>query len=258
MFFELSKILRIFLVSPLTWLFVLFGLSFLLRSRRWRRACRVGCVVMFLFFSSEPVLEWVKQETVGEAGKAHMVEGKRYRVAIVLGGFGLMSHTTGQLYHEGSAADRLWEAVRLWRTRHVERILISGDACMNIKSDGQTTAPLFLDYMEQMGVPRSVFILEQHAKNTRENATLTAEMLRREGISPGDCLLITTATHMRRSLGCFRRVGFATDWFPVHPCEVRTDREHNGYYPQWRVFTQWEELLNEWVGLCAYRVAGYI
>ncbi len=257
MFYEISKIVRLLLVSPVSWI-VIALLVAAFTCRRRRKIALAVAAVLCLVFTNKPLLHWSKKTFVGDTGTTTLAEGKCYRAAIVLGGFGEMSRTTGQLYHEGPAADRLWEAVRLWRMGRVERILISGDFTVSITPQGKTTATEFLKYMEDHGVPRSVFILEQRSKNTRENAVFSAQMLEQEGIGADDCLLITTATHMRRSIGCFAKVGWHPTPFAVHPCEVRDDYTHVDYYPTWRTATNWEELFNEWVGIAVYRVVGYI
>lgn len=56
-----------------------------------------------------------------------MTEGKTWRVAIVMGGFGSMNRETGQMTYMEDRADRLWEAIRLYREGRVRQILITGD-----------------------------------------------------------------------------------------------------------------------------------
>ncbi len=257
MFYEISKILRLLLVSPISWMLIALLVA-VFTKKRGRKVAIAVAALLFLVFTNKPLLNIVKHASVGKTATTALEEGKRYRVAIVLGGFGSMSRTTGQLYHNGTNADRLWEAVRLWRTGRVEKILISGDFTVYIDDDGRTTAPEFLRYMEEHGVPKKVFMLEQHSKNTRQNAQFVAEMLQRDSIDGSDCLLITTATHMRRSLGCFEKVGLHPTPFAVHPCDVRDDYTHVDYYPNWRTATEWEEVINEWVGMIAYRIVGYV
>lgn len=52
--------------------------------------------------------------------------------------------------------------------------------------------------MEQLGVDREAFILEQQARNMRQNAVNTAALLKQKSIAGRECLLITSATHMDR------------------------------------------------------------
>ena len=48
-----------------------------------------------------------------------------------MGGFASMNRETGQMRYEQDRADRLWEAVRLWRNGTIEKILITGDGSYN-------------------------------------------------------------------------------------------------------------------------------
>lgn len=185
-------------------------------------------------------------------------EGRTYRVAIVMGGFGTMNRETGQLAYVEDRADRLWEAVRLWRAGRVRQILVTGDPTSTIDDDGRTTAPLFLRYMAEQGVDRHVFILEQHARNTRPTAVNTAQILRRMGVGDRQCLLITSAAHMRRSVACFARVGLHPDIMAVGLVAPPEGINHRILYPDWSAAVEWEAILNEKIGDLAYRLMGYV
>jgi uncharacterized SAM-binding protein YcdF (DUF218 family) len=99
-------------------------------------------------------------------------------------------------------------------------------------------------------------ILERRSRNTYENALFTKAMV---DPKPGErWLLVTSAYHMPRSIGLFRKVGFV-----VEPCPV-----------DWRVgtgqdvfsFTDVAEdglsrtnvAVREWLGLMTYRAVGRI
>ncbi len=68
--------------------------------------------------------------------------------------------------------------------------------------------------------------IEPEAHDTRENALLSAEILRRDGITAA--WLVTHAWHMRRSLEAFDRTGLA-----VVPAPVRIDRVPDGRATDW-------------------------
>ncbi len=256
MFFELSKFLNFFL-TPVTWVILLLLGAFVWKNRRGRRICLAGAVLVFAVFTNGLLADYVLGAKAGEYGAARLADGCRYRVAIVMGGFGFMNRQTGQLSYIEGRADRLWEAVRLYKTGRAERILITGDGTSFLQGDGTSTAELFLAYMEQMGVPREAFLLEQKARNTRENAVYASEMLAAEGLRDRDCLLITSATHMKRSLGCFAKVGWAPDFFAVGVYSPPDEVTHRSFYPAWEAAVKWQEILNEWVGDCVYKLKGY-
>jgi Uncharacterized conserved protein len=187
----------------------------------------------------------------------HIDKEKEYKLAIVMGGFASINQN-GQLQYLENRAGRLWEAVRLWKRGQVKQILITGDPTSIIQTGGNSTTQLFLDYMEEMGIPPETFILEQFAKNTRQNALYTAKILNEQGIADKNCILITSATHMHRTLACFAKVGIYSDYLTVNDYEKPLNITHRSFYPDWKVATQWEELLNEWVGEVAYKIMGYM
>lgn len=175
-----------------------------------------------------------------------------------MGGFASMNRETRQMRYEQDRADRLWEAVRLWRNGTIEKILITGDGTSIVQPDGTSTEKLFLQYMEEMGIPQKVFILEKQALNTRQNTLFTAEILKKENIKGEECLLITSATHMKRSLACFKKTGIHPDYFPVNTYDTPKIINHRTFYPQWEAAIEWQELMNEWIGDRVYQIMGYI
>lgn len=105
---------------------------------------------------------------------------------------------------------------------------------------------------EQMGVARDRVTLERRSRNTAENAEFTKALI---GPKPGErWLLVTSAAHMPRSVGCFRRAGFPVEAYPVG----------------WRATPGWplpekalsaglarfDRAAHEWIGLIAYRLLG--
>jgi len=93
-----------------------------------------------------------------------------------------------------------------------ERLVFSGGS-----DKISASMPLEADYvtplLESFGIPRERITLERHARNTEENATLTKALVQPK---PGErWLLVTSAQHMPRAIGCFRRIGFPVEAYPV-------------------------------------------
>lgn len=258
MFFELSKFLNFFLISPISWMFLLLTGFYLCKRRYWKKVCLAGCISIFVIFTNKPLVDYVKFLTVKDYSAITITPEKNYELAIVMGGFASMNKGTGQMKYELNRADRLWEAVRLWKNGKIKRILITGDHTSVIQPDGTSTKKLFLQYMKEMGIPEQAFILEQQARNTRENAIFTAEILKKEKIEDKECLLITSAGHMKRSLACFKKTGIHPDYLPVNTYEAPQNINHRTFYPQWEAAVEWQELMNEWLGDLAYRMMGYV
>lgn len=259
MFFELSKLLRFFVVSPVSWMLILLVAFYFVKCKKVKYALLGLAVAVFVVFTNNPLVDYVQYRMTRQyAASAAVPAGKHYRVAIVMGGFGRMNEATGQLVYEEDRADRLWDAVRLYKSGVVGQILITGDPTSLMRKDGSSTAGLFLDYMELMGVPRDAFILEQRATNTRQNAVNTCELLRKAGIGDSECLLITSATHIGRSVKCFAKEGFYPDFMAVNVQECPANLNHRAFYPDWGAAVEWETVMNEWIGDVAYRLMGYM
>ena len=256
MFFAISKILKVFLL-PLTWVFLLFLLSYWLKNKKWRRGCFIAAIAIILVFSNKPLLQWSQYMTTRSYSQQKLPK-KYYKVAIVLGGFGngKMDSVSMQPSYIDDRGARLWEAIRLYESGAVEKIMISGDATISADKKGNSTADVFKKYLSDFGIHDSDLILEQHARNTRENATMSVAMLDSMGYSPDDCLLITSASHIKRSLACFETCDWTLDAYAtnIYP------KPHPNIYsfiPSWKVLSDWHELLNEWFGAIVYSIVGY-
>jgi len=96
--------------------------------------------------------------------------------------------------------------------------------------------------------------LEGRSRNTQENARFTLEMVKPKA---GErWLLVTSALHMPRSVGCFRNVGFEVDAYPVGwRTSGRADLLLlNGRISDGLIHT--DAAVREWVGLLVYWLTG--
>jgi uncharacterized SAM-binding protein YcdF (DUF218 family) len=112
-----------------------------------------------------------------------------------------------------------------------------------------------------MGIDRARVILEDQSRNTRENATGTAELLKARGLvpKPGErWLLVTSAYHMPRAMGVFRKAGLELQAWPADYYTSGALRELIRPPHRWSwSFSLVDDTAKEWVGLIAYRWAGY-
>lgn len=126
---------------------------------------------------------------------------------VVLGGAGkaLVSPRTHPEINE--AGDRLIHCYRLYKNGVCRRIITTGgwvDPKMkNIPSEGMQNALLLQDF----GVNREDIIIEQHAKNTHEHGPYIAAILDSLNL-PRKIILVTSASHMIRSIAVFKKSGF--------------------------------------------------
>src|SRR4051794_4067334 len=110
------------------------------------------------------------------------------------------------------APDRMITAAALARRYPNARLAYTGGSARLISND-QKEADYATDIFESLGIAKSRLIMERLSRNTAENAAFTKDLVKpRDGER---WLLVTSAFHMPRSVGLFRKVGFA-----VEPCPV--------------------------------------
>jgi len=103
-------------------------------------------------------------------------------------------------------------------------------------------------FARRLGVDRERIYIESRPRTTSEDAFYTAALLKPE---PGQrWLLVTSALHMPRAIGCFRTAGFQVEPYPV---EFRFREE---FAPGSEALSYLDTAAKEWIGLVAYRFMG--
>jgi uncharacterized SAM-binding protein YcdF (DUF218 family) len=96
--------------------------------------------------------------------------------------------------------------------------------------------------------------MERQSRNTQENAGLSKTLA---APKPGErWLLVTSAFHMPRSVGVFRKAGFAVEPYPV---DWRTGGRGDLFSFTARAIeglSRVETGVREWMGLAAYWISG--
>ncbi len=253
-FLVLSKALDWF-VEPLAWS-LLLGLGALLAAarRRSRGAAALGALALALLvvFSLPPLANRLQRFAEAEARDTSR-PGVVYDAAVVLGGASepAVERLTGGL-ELNEAADRYVRAFELVRSGRVRHLLLSGGL---IRADAgePSEAERAAAKLAEWGVPRDRLVVEGHSRNTRENAVLSAQVIRERGWK--SLLLVTSAAHMPRALGCFRRVGLRPDALPVD--RRAGDGRDDGWLPRATALQRSADVLRELTGRVVYRLVGY-
>jgi uncharacterized SAM-binding protein YcdF (DUF218 family) len=151
------------------------------------------------------------------------------------------------------APDRIIRAATLAHTYPNARIVFSGGSANLISNDAKE-ADYAAAIFEGLGIAKSRLIMERRSRNTLENAEFSRDLVKPK---PGErWLLVTSAFHMPRSVGLFRKAGFAVEPYPV---DWRTRNK-----PDFTAFSslgaeglaRTDTALREWMGLVAYRLTG--
>jgi uncharacterized SAM-binding protein YcdF (DUF218 family) len=151
------------------------------------------------------------------------------------------------------AAERLTVVAELARRYPHARIVFSGGSGALIFGEG-AEAELAMRVFESFGIARGRVTLEDRSRNTLENAILSKDLARPQ---PGErWLLVTSAYHMPRAIGIFRKAGFAVEPYPV---DWRTSGSEDALHPFATVgdgLRRADTAVREWVGLLAYWLMG--
>jgi len=154
------------------------------------------------------------------------------------------------------AADRIVAAAALARKYPNASILYSGGNANLIADDSAKEADYAMSVLESLGIARERVTMERRSRNTQENAEFSKAIAK-----PSDgerWLLVTSAFHMPRSMGLFRKAGFAIEPYPV---DWRVGGTAN--LPTFSPIAvdgleRTDTAVREWIGLAAYWITGRI
>lgn len=251
MFFWLSKALDGF-VSPLAWTLVLAGAAALLRRRKAGTVLAALSAAVLVAFSSDAVADRLMAAV--ERGAPHTYRPDAgYDAAILLAGLvdPAASRASGEVEVTGRA-DRLLRAFELFRGGRVRNVLVSGGTVFPRTGD-VAEADLLAAKLAAWGVPPERIAVERSSRNTRESAVAASRLAAARGWRT--LLVVTSAAHARRALGCFRAVGVEPDVLPVD--RRSGDGQGRSWLPSAAALAKSTEAIEEVVGRIAYRAAGY-
>jgi uncharacterized SAM-binding protein YcdF (DUF218 family) len=126
-------------------------------------------------------------------------------VIVLLGGATHAPEPPRPTVELNGAVDRIVYAAVLYHEGRAPYILVSGGRFA--WEGGQTSTPAeeMRDILMMLGVPESAILLEGASRNTQENATLSLPIL--QEYDARRVLLVTSATHMPRSVFLFEQLG---------------------------------------------------
>ena len=138
--------------------------------------------------------------------------------------------------------------------------MFSGGNGNLIRTDDTTEADNFEELLAGLGLEHERLLFDRQARNTKENAEFSKAIAQPK---PGErWLLVTSTFHMPRSVGVFRKVGFAVEPYPVEPYPFDNRKKRD--WPQVLTLNsnflarvnQTDVAVHEWAGLIAYRLGG--
>ncbi len=150
-------------------------------------------------------------------------------------------------------AERMTAAVVLAQRYPAARILFTGGSGA-LTPDESAEAQIALRLFASFDIARARILVEDRSRNTIENAEFSKEIAQ---AMPGErWLLVTSAYHMPRAVGAFRKVSFAIEPYPV---DWRTSGQAD-LLGSFQILSgglqRTDTAVREWAGLVVYWLTG--
>ena len=147
------------------------------------------------------------------------------------------------------ALTRIVEAVKLYKVSPKKIIISGGIVFSGDKSEGS----VYKQFMIDLGVPKEDIIVEGKSKTTRENAEFTNKIMKKLGYK--NAILITSATHMKRAVYIFEKVGVEVVPNPAgYISRYKKDYGIESYFPNFSNFMGIRAAVWEYIGLIFYHI----
>lgn len=249
---------RIFwlLAQPLSLIVLLLAAALLLSrmKRRWPARVMVALALLLLFtcsFTTFGYLLIAPLETrFGRGPEPDRIDG----IVVLGGGMDGEVNTVRGGFELNRSGDRFVEALRLALKHPEARIIIAGGPAALVRQEPEALAGR--RFFEAFGIAAGRITLDDQSRNTEENAVFAKRLT---GATEGQTwLLITSAFHMPRAVGLFRRAGFSTVPWPAdylasgeEGVRIKPDQASENMAVA-------SLALREWAGLAGYYMTGRI
>ncbi|GGH21887.1 YdcF family protein [Mucilaginibacter phyllosphaerae] len=239
MYFLLSKLLLVF-IMPLTWCMALLLYAVFIKNTAKKQKLIIIALAMLYFFSNKFTADvFARMWDVAPYSPLN----KTYTAAILLGGF--VSKDEEGVPFFNWTVERYNQTLKLYHKGIVKKVLFTGGNA-DLKPDGFTEASYVKSELIKAGVPDSLILIDDKARNTAENAAYSKQLLQTSGLRP-PYLLVTSAFHMRRARLIFKKAGI--DFIP-YPCQYMTAKHFTpgDFIPGVDAMSQWGLYIKEVIG----------
>ncbi|MDI4666989.1 YdcF family protein [Xanthobacter autotrophicus] len=255
-FFTASKVLW-FLAVPSNLLVILAALGLVMLGLRLRRAGAALVTIAvagWLVFGFSPASSFILSP-LEERFPLFTDDGTPVTGIIMLGGSEKpdIGNARG-VPTFGEAGERPIAFAALSRRYPQARLAFVGGSGRLVRNDEAVEAHMIRMSLPDLGIPEARVEFEEKSRNTAENAEFARAVLKPK---PGErWLLVTSAAHMPRAVGCFRKVGFDVVAYPVDFQTIGPDRLDEPFSRAADGLDKTDMGVREWVGLVVYYVTG--
>jgi uncharacterized SAM-binding protein YcdF (DUF218 family) len=249
------------LLSPISLCLALLAASVLFRKRIvLRRTCFVLAMTVLIVCGNA----WVAEAFAGRLEREYSPPNPvpRADAIVVLGGGVLPKLPPRSTVEVDAAGDRVIYAAHLFHNGCAPRIICTD----NDPNGGSTQRPAaedMADLLEMIGVPKDAIILETKAENTHQHGVYLGPLLREKGFTR--VLLVTSARHMPRSMGVFKKLCPGIEFIPT-PTDFRVVelpplpwyRHLEKVIPTPRSLMDFSDAMHEYLGIAYYKMRGWM
>ncbi|MDX2201759.1 MAG: YdcF family protein [Hyphomicrobiaceae bacterium] len=256
MFFFLSKLLWFFAQpSNVAFVLILVGALLMLtapRSVLGRRMATAG-LLAFVVLGFTPFNQILLAPLESRFQRPDLGLGPPPAGIIILGGAeDGRADPDREMAGLNEAAERYTEGIALARRFPQAKLVFSGGSGGIIADAGAPEAVAARRLFKALGIAPERVVLEERSRNTWENAIFTRAML---DPKPGErWLLVTSAYHTPRAVGCFRKAGLEVEPWPVDFRVAERFADMLQPYPD--QLRRVDTAVREWIGLVAYYLTG--
>ena len=178
------------------------------RARKWSRVWLTAIACMYWFMGTSACAGWMERWIDGEY--LHLSDHENIpndisAIVVLSGGGNTFRNDIYEINIPGhQTAYRTLAAIRLHNMLPETMLLVSG-GIGDPQGLAKPESVIMRDELLDAGVPAQLIVLETSSRNTHEQAINVTSMLQERNID--SFLLVTSAAHMRRSLGTFTAQG---------------------------------------------------
>ncbi|MCF6198352.1 MAG: YdcF family protein [Hyphomicrobiaceae bacterium] len=227
------------------------------RTRHVRLARKIlsATIIILLVMGFSPLGNWllIPLEQRFSASPHNDKMPAPYGIIVLGGSINTIVTRANKTVAINEAGERLFELAILARRYPKAKLVFSGGSgriLSKTMSESKAAQKLFT----RLGIAPDRILYEDKSKNTWQNAQYTKTLIKSSHRQRW--LLVTSAFHMARSVGCFRKNGINIIPWPV---DFRT----RGHQDKYRFFDRasqgWKRVdvgVREWIGLLVYRLSG--
>jgi uncharacterized SAM-binding protein YcdF (DUF218 family) len=228
----------------------------------WRKARAAAvffaCAFAVLLVFSLPITEHLLLRGLEGRYRPQSEYGQASAV-VLLGGF-TRGRIPPRLFAETTIdANRAFGAVRVWRQGAAPKMMLTGGLLDWTTEESISEADNMLEILSGFfGIDSADVLLDGRAQNTRDNARYTREALEAAGLGL-DIILVTSAYHTPRAVAVFEKAGFKVTPAPAgYIANSVFSRKPLLWLPGASSLFSSSIALHEYIGLAAYRAAGWI